>query len=125
MAPRRDVRRAMRSAARFVTVCSVLAAPLSRSGGSRGRRRLLILLEPRKNLIGEQRQVLDRVGVPHGASVVHHQEISHSATILAKIGELVVDLGMHPAKPATSIDQFLYARAAHPHYTSMLGVAAL
>src|SRR6266852_120764 len=110
-APRRDIRRRDegRGTIRNRGVCSVLAAPLSRSGGSRGRWRLLILLEPRKNLVGEQRQVLDRVGVRHGACVAHHQEISHAATILAKIGDLVVDLGRRAAKQDGGIDQLLYA----------------
>src|SRR5207237_7022307 len=104
--------------------CSVLAARFSRSGGSSGRRWWFIWLEPRKNLVGEQRQVLDCVEVRHGASVAHHQDISHAATILTKIDDLVVDLGRRAAKQDGGIDQFLYARAAHVDDTSILGIAA-
>src|SRR5215471_8645570 len=104
--------------------CSVLAARLSRSGSSRGCRRLLIFFEPRENLVGEQRQVLDRVGVRHGARMAHHQEISHPAAILAKIDDLIVDLRRRAAEQNGGIYQFLYARAAHIDDASILGVAA-
>src|SRR6516164_4798086 len=93
--------------------CSVLAARLSRSGSSRGCRRLLIFFDPREYGAGPQRQVLDRVGVRHGARMAYHQEISHPAAILAKIDDLVVDLRGRATEQDGGIDQFLHARAAH------------
>src|SRR5262249_50946881 len=116
----------MRATARFVTAALLfcLSCGASGSGGGRGWRRLLIFFEPRENRVGEQRQVLDRVGVRQGAGVAHHQEISHAAAILAKIDDLIVDLRRRAAEQDSGIYQFLYARAAHIDDASILGVAA-
>src|SRR6266446_330527 len=54
--------------------------------------RLLQRLQPRINLLREQREISHRIVMRHRPRMAHHQKIGHAAAMLDEIDDLVIDL---------------------------------
>jgi hypothetical protein len=67
-----------------------------------------------EHLSGEQPNVVDCLLMRERAGTSHHQEIAQSTAIVAKIGELIVDLIPRAAEHNGRIDQFLQPAPAFP-----------
>src|SRR5215472_13233132 len=64
----------------------------SRLSGHSLRIRLLIGLEPRINVAGEQFEIVDGLCVGQEARLPHHQEIAHAAAMFAERRDLLIDV---------------------------------
>ena len=84
--------------------------PLLRGDGGGLRRFRVQFAQPRHDLLGEESDVLDRVGMVEKAALAEHQQVPEPADAVVQRLDLVVDVVGRAGKAGAALDQLLDRR---------------